>query len=89
MDDILKKYYYSDLCEVNTPFNYSDEAADAYDRKDDIYKELQKNLSEKDFALFENYIDNDKAVDSEDEYHAFCCGIRAAIRFVVEAFTSI
>lgn len=89
MDDMLKKYYYSELCEANTPADYSDEANRASYKKEKLYKELQKNLSKKDFSLFEDYIDNDGAVDSEDEYHAFCCGIRAAIRFVVDAFTSI
>lgn len=33
MDDMLKKYYYSELCEMNTPAVYSDEANKASYKK--------------------------------------------------------
>lgn len=89
MKDILKKYYYSDLCEVNTPAVYSDEASYASCKKDELYKKLHENLSKEDFSLFEEYLENDGTIDSEDKYHAFCCGIRTAVRFIVDAFTSI
>lgn len=89
MDSMLKKYYYSELCEMNTPAVYSDEANKASYKKEKLYKELRKNLSEEDLVLLEEYIEKDGIIDSEDEYHAFCCGIRTAIRFVADAFMSI
>lgn len=89
MNDMLKSYYYSDLCEISRPAAYTEEAAYAGKEKDRLYNELREKLSDEDFSLFEEYIEKKSTVDSEDEYRAFCCGIRTAIRFVADAFTSI
>ena len=36
MDSMLKKYYYSELCEMNTPAVYSDEANKASYKKEKL-----------------------------------------------------
>jgi len=89
MNGMLKKYYYSELCEVNAPAVYSDEANKAFYKQEKLYNELQKNLSKEDFSMFKEYIEKDGIINSEKEYRAFCCGIKTIIGFVTEAFTLI
>ncbi|MDE6762165.1 MAG: hypothetical protein K2J73_00585 [Oscillospiraceae bacterium] len=89
MDSSLKKYYYSDLCEVNTPAVYSNAATEAFCKKEELYKALQKNLSKEDFSMFEDYLEKNGTINSEDNYHSFCCGIRTVVKFIADAFTSI
>lgn len=83
MKDFLKEYYFSSICEANKCAMYSEEANFASLENENIYKELQKNLSKEDFALFEKYLNNDGITDTEDEFHAFRCGAKTALEFFI------
>lgn len=56
MNGMLKKYYYSELCEANAPAVYSDEANKAFYKQEKLYNELQKNLSKEDFLCLKNIL---------------------------------
>lgn len=83
MKDFLKEYYFSGICEANKCTMYSEEANLASLENENIYKELRKNLSKEDFALFEKYLNNDGITDTEDEFHAFRCGAKTALEFFI------
>lgn len=86
MSDLLREFYGSDMCEASHSFKLSEEGNGALAIREDVYKQLEKNLSKEDFELFERYINTNGIVWSEEVFHAYVGGMRDLIRFASGIF---
>ncbi|MCM1024446.1 MAG: hypothetical protein NC395_10365 [Prevotella sp.] len=86
MNDLLRKFYDSELCEASKGFELSEEGAEALNIRDSVYKTLEKNLGKEDFELFERYINANGIIGSEEIFHAYAGGMRDLIRFAYGIF---
>lgn len=84
MEQLLKEFFYSDVCEVNHWRIPSKEKADALKKQDMLLKTLEEHLSGDDYRLFEEYVDASQIVDGEDRYIAFICGIKITLQVLTE-----
>ncbi|MDE5991741.1 MAG: hypothetical protein K2G87_01685 [Oscillospiraceae bacterium] len=86
MSDLLREFYGSDMCEASHSFKLSEEGESALAIREDVYKQLEKNLNKEDFELFERYINTNSIVWSEEVFHAYVGGMRDLIRLATGIF---
>ncbi len=88
MKNIIREYFFSDICEYCDAHEIPKRKTEAFETRDEALEMLKKRLSTNDFELFEEYIEACDVINSEDAYYAFICGIRAAIQVLAEAFAA-
>lgn len=88
MKNIIRDYFFSDMCEYCDEHKIPERKVIAVETRDEALEMLKKRLSTNDFELFEEYVDACAVINNEDEYYAFICGIRAAIQVLAEAFAA-
>ena len=86
MSDLLREFYDSDMCEANHSFKLSEEGESALAIREDVYRQLEKNLDKEDFELFKRYINTNDLIWSEEVFHAYVGGMRDLIRFAAGIF---
>ena len=80
MNDLIREYYDSDLCEVNRVHELSESAAEVRENQEVVYTKLKECLSAENFKLFEAYVEDKDIIDNEEMFRAYCCGMRAMAR---------
>lgn len=80
MNDLLREYYDSGLCEVNRVHELSETAAEVRENQEVVYSKLKERLSTENFKLFEAYIEDKDIINNEEMFRAYCCGMRAMAR---------
>lgn len=86
MSELIKEFYDSELCEASRSFELSEEGSEALKIRDDIYKQLEKNLSKENLDLLERYLDLNGIVSNEEIFHAYVGGMKDLIRFASGIF---
>ena len=69
------------MCEASRSFKLSEECSKALKIRDDIYEQLEKNLSKENLDLLERYLDLNGVVNNEEIFHAYIGGMKDLIRF--------
>lgn len=86
MSELIKEFYDSELCEASRSFKLSEEGKEALKIRDDIYEQLEKNLSKENLDLLERYLDLNGVVNNEEIFHAYIGGMKDLIRFASGIF---
>ena len=86
MEQLLKEFFYSDVCEVNHLRIPSKDKAAAEKRQDTVLRKLKQHISDEDYKLFEDYIEATSDVIGEEQYLAFICGIKLTLQIFAEIF---
>lgn len=86
MNDLIREFYDSELCEASRSFKLSEEGASALAIRDGVHKELEEKLGKEELELFERYIDTNGIVSNEEIFHAYIGGMRDLIRFASGIF---
>ena len=86
MSELIKEFYDSELCEASRSFELSEEGKEALKIRDDIYEQLEKNLSKENLDLLERYLNLNGVVNNEEIFHAYIGGMRDLIRFASGIF---
>ncbi len=81
MSELIKEFYDSEMCEASRSFKLSEEGKEALKIRDDIYEQLEKNLSKENLDLLERYLDLNGVVNNEEIFHAYIGGMKDLIRF--------
>ncbi len=81
MSELIKEFYDSEMCEASRSFKLSEEGSKALKIRDDIYEQLEKNLSKENLDLLERYLDLNGVVNNEEIFHAYIGGMKDLIRF--------
>lgn len=86
MEQLLKEFFLSDMCEYNNFREPSKEKAEALKKRNEVLKLLKEHLNSEDFSLLDEYTKVRVIINEEDSYYAFICGIRAALKVLTEIF---
>lgn len=86
MSNLLREFYGSEMCEASHSFKLSEEGESALAIREDVYRQLEKNLGKEDFELFKRYINTNDIVWSDELFHAYVGGMRDLIRFTAGIF---
>lgn len=86
MSELIKEFYDSEMCEASRSFKLSEEGKEALKIRDDIYEQLEKNLSKENLDLLERYLDLNDVVNNEEIFHAYIGGMKDLIRFASGIF---
>lgn len=87
MNDFIREFYESDMCEASKYYKLSDEVKEAHKVREKLYENLTKKLDKDELDLFEKYIDESQIVKNEEMFHAYVSGMRDIVRFAVGVFT--
>ncbi len=82
MSELIKEFYDSE----SRSFKLSEEGKEALKIRDDIYEQLEKNLSKENLDLLERYLDLNGVVNNEEIFHAYIGGMKDLIRFASGIF---
>lgn len=86
MNEFIRKFYDSDMCEARKGIIFSDEARYEIASRERLYKKLKENLSTDDFELLEKYLDTYSLVRDDELFHAYLSGMRDLVRFTAGIF---
>lgn len=86
MSELIKEFYDSEMCEASRSFKLSEEGKEALKIRDDIYEQLEKNLSKENLDLLERYLNLNGVVSNEEIFHAYIGGMKDLIRFASGIF---
>ncbi len=86
MNDLLREFYDSELCEASRGFDLSEEGKEALEIRDNLHETLEKNLSEEDFDILEKFLNANSIVWNEEIFHAYVGGMKDLIRFASGIF---
>ncbi len=86
MNELMKEFYDSELCEASRSFELSEEGKEALKIRDDLYEQLEKSLSKKDHDMLERYLDANGILSNEEIFHAYIGGMKDLIRFASGIF---
>lgn len=86
MNNLIRKFYDSDLCEAGKDFTFSEEAEKELQSRKILRKRLEDKLDNDGVELLTEYLDACGIVRDDEIFHAYCCGIRDIVRFAAGAF---
>ncbi|MDE6598649.1 MAG: hypothetical protein K2K34_01040 [Oscillospiraceae bacterium] len=86
MNEFIRKFYDSDMCEARKGIIFSDEARAEMKLRERLYEKLEENLNEDNLELLEKYLDTYSIVRDDELFHAYVSGMRDLIRFTAGIF---
>ncbi len=84
MENLIKEFFNSDVCEYNHFKMPSREKANAEKESEALIEKIKEHMTPKDLELLENYDEHCSIVNNEDAYHAFVCGIKITLQVLTE-----
>ena len=86
MKDLIRRIYQSDLDEI-TRYVYSYDLKRKYERRNELFEQLEKCLNSKDIHLLNDYANAAADVTNEEKYQGFCIGMQLSARLMTELLT--
>jgi len=86
MTDFIRKLCESNFSESYKPYTLPDEVQEHIRNRKIISEKLQKNIGDKNFELFEEYVDLSSCIQHEENCYAFSCGMKFVIRMLFGVF---
>lgn len=86
MNEFIRKFYDSDMCEARKGIIFSDEAKYEIASRERLYKKLTENLDKDNLELLEKFLNTYSIVRDDELFHAYISGMRDLIRFTAGIF---
>lgn len=86
MNNLIRKFYDSDLCEAGKDLTFSEEAEKELQSRKILRKRLEDKLDNDGVELLTEYLDACGIVRDEEIFHAYVSGMRDIIRFITGVF---
>lgn len=88
MNSFIRKFYDSNMCEAGKDFVFSEETENELRSRITLRKRLEEKLDKDGLELLAEYLDTYSIVKDEEIFHAYVCGMKDMVRFVLGAFTA-
>ncbi|MCM1024143.1 MAG: hypothetical protein NC395_08815 [Prevotella sp.] len=80
MTEFIREFFDSDMSEISQRHVPSPAVSEALKKQEEISQKLRLYLGNENYAIFEKYRENNIIINSDEQFYAFYCGMKAAFK---------
>ena len=80
MTDFIREFFDSEMSEVHQRHASPSVVSTAREKQEELSQKLRIYLGNENYPLFEKYLETVLIINSEEQFYAFYCGMKAAFK---------